>query len=147
MYGHRGLSFSADKAVLIGELRDRRYKDVYQKILNRCLKQVQSCCTTMRSTMFVVPDRLCGDMQPYNMNDVMGYLMVALRDDRHYKVMRVNHNTLYISWSNGGARAKTSRVTAGATSSDTETASAVVNPNKELAEVNKLLADIGISSS
>jgi len=113
IYGHVGVRFDARSAQLVQvsslahspssteedakiltrepqQMRDRRFKDTFDKILLRCVKQIQDDVQMQRkSSVFVVPDSLHGDLTPYNVRDVMEYLLVALREDRGYTVVQV----------------------------------------------------------
>lgn len=97
-YGHVGLRFDAEKARNVGLLRDQRYRETYDKILLRCLKQIQQECASRKSTIYVVPERLAAHLQPYQVDEVMRYLIVAMGVDRGFTVVKVNENSLYIRW-------------------------------------------------
>jgi hypothetical protein len=100
VYGHVGLRFDAKSAQLCQTLRDRRCQDLFDKILLRCVKQIQDDVQlNHKSTIFVIPDSLHGDFTPFQVKDVMEYLLVALREDRQFTVVQVNANTIYIRWS------------------------------------------------
>jgi hypothetical protein len=100
VYGHVGVRFDARSAQLVQSLRDRRFRDVFDKMLLRCTKQIQNDVQMSKdSSVFVVPEFLHGDLTPYNVADIISYLTVALRDDRGYTVIQINANTLYIRWS------------------------------------------------
>lgn len=101
-----GLDFDADMAATVGMMRDRKMQDVFDKILHRCLIQIQRVCETQISTVYIVPEALSTEFQPYNLDDVVAYLIVALRDDRGFRVEQVNRNTLYIRWPRGEQRRK-----------------------------------------
>lgn len=97
-YGHAGLRFDAEMANRIAMLRDRRLQEVFDKILLRCLKEIQECCVKQKSTIFEIPRFLTADLQPYEQDEVMEYLTVALRDDRGFRVVKVDEARLYIRW-------------------------------------------------
>ena len=93
-----GLGFDASMARNIGDMRDRRFTDTYDKILMRCLKQIEVECVTKKSTIFVVPSRLCTELLAYRAEDVVEYLVIALGKDRDYTVIKVCGDTIYIRW-------------------------------------------------
>lgn len=97
-YGHIGLRFDAKTAQFISYQRDKRFRDVYDKILLRCLKQIQQDCVSYKSMIFQVPSTLATELLPYEVDEVMRYLVVALGEDRHFTVMRLNDDTLYVRW-------------------------------------------------
>lgn len=100
IYGHVGTRFDARLAQLVGAQRARRYKETFDKILLRCTKQIQDAVDRSRaSTIFVIPDTLYCDVTPYEISDVMRYLLTALRTDRGYTALQVNANSIYIRWS------------------------------------------------
>lgn len=128
------LSFNAAKALQIAELRDRRFKEVYDKILLRCLKQVHECCESQRSTLFRIPENLGADIQHYRVEDVINYLVVALRDDRGFIVYKVNENTLYVRWS--GA------VTTPVETKKTTTRQPSLPSREDSAEIDRLISQL-----
>jgi len=159
-YGHVGLNFNADTALKIGELRDRRYKDTYDKILLRCLKQIQvgrphtpfgngthhwaqGCCSEQKSIIFEVPPMLSADLQPYDTAEVLEYLVVALRDDRKFRVVKVDERRLYIRWAPlPEKRPPTPKHPRTAVARDRIAAKAELPTHDDLREIDRLIAEL-----
>lgn len=104
-YGHVGARFDAKMARYIGHQRDKRYRDVYDRILLMCLKQVQDECLTKKSTIFTIPAQMSTELLPYSVEEVAQYLLVALGEDRRFTVVRVDDEKLYIRWTPPSAAA------------------------------------------
>jgi hypothetical protein len=108
-YGHVGARFDAKMARYIGYQRDKRFRDVYERILLRCLKQVQEECMTRKSTIFTIPEQMSSELLPYSVDEVAQYLLVALGEDRRFTVVRMGEEKLYIRWTPPSAAAAEKR--------------------------------------
>lgn len=98
----KNLRYSAMDAVRTAETRELRRKEVYDKILLRCLAQIDSKANEMsednKSLIFTVPEHVSSVLMNYDPATALEYLFVALRDDRGFTVRRVDARRLYVRW-------------------------------------------------
>jgi len=102
-----GLSFNAQHAIAIRTASDMRFMRVFNQILVRCLTAILQAAPRQNSIVFRVPTSLAADVTPYNVEDAVRYLLVALRDDRGFVVMwdgNVSNPVLYIRWETSAQR-------------------------------------------
>lgn len=81
--------------------RDLKQLSVFNKILNRIHKRIQTTAKNKRNEQFVwfqVPGYLFGEAT-YDQGDCLGYLVSQLTDNG-FHVRYIHPNTLYISWEN-----------------------------------------------
>ncbi len=97
--GHVSLSYSANNAVVDGQIRERQKKEVYDAILLMCLRQIRSAATTScKSVVFNVPRKMTGHVMTYDIKTAVEYLIVALREDKGFYVRKTSSTQLYIRW-------------------------------------------------
>jgi hypothetical protein len=89
---------TAEKAQEISSLREMRHQEAYDKVLRRCLEHITETCPYKPATVYVVPKQLSLEVIPYFLDNLVNYLIVALRRDYNYQVIRVTRHALYIRW-------------------------------------------------
>lgn len=93
-----GGDITAMRAQQIADMRERRHQQTYDRVLRRCLEQIRDECQQKPATIFVVPSAQSLEVMPYFLDNCVNYLIVALRRDHHFQVIRVNRHSLYIRW-------------------------------------------------
>lgn len=81
--------------------RDLKQVALFNKILNRAHKRIQTCSRMKQQekhVWFLVPEFLFGE-PAYNQSDCIAYLVTKLVDNG-FMVQYVHPNTLFISWEN-----------------------------------------------
>ena len=93
------LDFSARDALMKAHLRDSRLKATFNKVLQRILAQIEQVCDTQNSLVYEVPTTVIGEVMPYDVEDMIDYLITALKEDRQFIVIRCpDSNKLYVKW-------------------------------------------------
>lgn len=94
--------YNAGMAVMQSINREMRYKEIYDRIVSRCVEKISETAsqTRKRSIIYQVPARMDLDCMNYNIDAAIEYVMTKLRDDMHFIVKLVDpaNRKIYVAW-------------------------------------------------
>jgi hypothetical protein len=77
----------------------KNIKKVYKEIYNKCLHKIEESNSLSKYDIFFeIPTIIYGNKY-YNIDDCVNYIINNIRNN-HIDVLRVTHNTLFITWYN-----------------------------------------------